>query len=77
MEKHVPLFEEYVSLPEKWSGDTEIKQTGEYSGKTIAELESMRDKLHAKKDHTAEETTKLRQINFAIRAKRDWKGDAK
>ena len=88
MEKFVPLFEEFaelycdengdmvcdVDVNEKWDTDTEIKQTGQYSGKTIEELKSMRAKLKAKKERTAAESTKLRQINFAIRAKRDFKG---
>lgn len=67
---------ELAGIQEKWEGGADIEQTGEYSGKTIGELQSMHDELSAKKDHTAEDTKKLRQINFAIRAKRDWKGGA-
>ena len=68
----VPRFDDFIN--EKWDGNTEIKQTGQYSGKTIEELEKMKNALKAKKDHTEAETKKLRQINFAIRAKRNWKG---
>lgn len=64
-------------IQEKWSGDAEVEQTGQYAKKTIEELKSMRSKLKAKKERSAAESTKLRQINFAIRAKRDWKGGAK
>lgn len=64
-------------IQEKWKGAGEVQQTGEYADKTITELKSMQSKLKDKKERTAEESTKLRQINFAIRAKRDWKGDTK
>lgn len=67
----------YRGVDEKWSGDAKIKQTGEYSGKSIEELEKMKGSLMKKKDRTDAETKKVRQINFAIRAKRNWKGDAK
>jgi hypothetical protein len=60
---------------EKWSGDTEIKSTGKWADKTIAELQKTRSALKDKENRTSEETSKLRQINFAIRSKRDWKGD--
>lgn len=76
MEQFVPNFNEF-SLNEKWKGDAEVEQTGEYADKTVAELQSMRNGLKAKDERTADESTKLRQINFAIRAKRNWKGGAK
>ena len=61
-------------VSEKWSGDTEIKSTGKWADKTIAELKKARSALKDKEDRTKEETSKLRQINFAIRSKKDWKG---
>lgn len=64
-------------IQEKWEGDAKVEQTGEYSGKTVEELKKMRSGLKAKKERSAAESTKLRQINFAIRAKRNWKGGAK
>ena len=62
------------NVNEKWSGDTEIKSTGKWADKTIAELKKARSALKDKEDRTKEETSKLRQINFAIRSKKDWKG---
>ena len=61
-------------VSEKWSGDTEIKSTGKWADKTIAELKKARSALRDKEDRTKEETSKLRQINFAIRSKKGWKG---
>ena len=61
-------------VSEKWSGDTEIKSTGKWADKTIAELKKARSALRDKEDRTEEETSKLRQINFAIRSKKGWKG---
>ena len=61
-------------VSEKWAGDTEIKSTGKWADKTIAELKKARSALKDKEDRTKEETSKLRQINFAIRSKKDWKG---
>jgi len=62
------------NVNEKWTGDTEIKSTGKWADKTIAELKKARSALKDKEDRTKEETSKLRQINFAIRSKKDWKG---
>lgn len=64
-------------LDEKWKGDADVKATGEWSKHTVAELEKKAEALRKKKDHTAAETKRLKQINFAIRAKRNWKGGAK
>jgi hypothetical protein len=61
-------------VSEKWAGDTEIKSTGKWADKTIAELKKARAALKDKEDRTKEETSKLRQINFAIRAKKGFKG---
>ena len=62
------------NVNEKWTGDTEFNSTGKWADKTIAELKKARSALKDKEDRTKEETSKLRQINFAIRSKKDWKG---
>jgi len=65
-----------AELDEKWAGDAKINPTGQYSGKSVEELKSMLAKL--KKSGPHKEGTpgfkKMRQIMFAIRAKKDWKG---
>lgn len=70
----------------KWSGDVEIEQTGEHAGKSIAELQKQKSSLKKrqeahKKSHDgkadSEISKKLKEVNFAIRAKRGWKGGAK
>lgn len=75
MKKFIPSFIEFNGIFENWDSD-EIESTGEYADKTIGELIKMRDALRDKKDRSDDDSTKLRQLNFAIRAKRGWKGDA-
>ena len=60
-------------LNEAWKGDPEIDQTGEYADKTKEELCKTRDNLKKKEDRTEAESTKLRQLNFAIRSKKPGK----
>ncbi len=64
------------AMLEKWAGDAKVEPTGQYSGKSVEELKSMLAKL--KKSGPHKEGTpgfkKMRQIMFAIRAKKDWKG---
>jgi hypothetical protein len=62
---------------EAWAGDTKIKNTGQWASKTIAELQKLASALRKKESRTAAEQSKLKQINFAIRSKRDWKGGTK
>lgn len=64
---HIP--EQNKKLEEAWEGDSDIKQTGEYADKSKEELCKMRSTLKAKKERTKEDSTKLRQINFALRSK--------
>lgn len=61
-------------LTEKWKKDYEVEkgEKGKYKGKSLSELRSMRETLKAKEDRTEAETEKLREINFAIRAKTGW-----
>jgi len=65
----------------KWKGDVEIKNTGENTEQTVGELKKEVTKLKKqqekyKKEHggkaSKEITKKLRQKNFAIRAKGGW-----
>jgi|LakMenEpi03Aug12_release.lakeMendotaPanAssembly.Ray.scaffolds.fasta_scaffold266207_2 hypothetical protein len=70
---------------EKWEGDVEVKQTGEYSDMTIEELNAAIKKQKAKNDKTKEagkkvshaDKTKMSQLYFAKRAKQGWKGKGK
>ena len=72
-------------MGEKWEGDVEVKQTGQYSDKTIAQLNAHIKKLKAKNEKTKEEgkkvsdadKTKMSQLYFAKRAKQGWKGKGK
>ena len=65
------------SVTEKWAGDVKIRKTGKWAGKTIAELQKRANALRKKETRTDSESSELKQINFAIRSKRDWKGDTK
>lgn len=68
-------------LNEKWDKKVKIKSTGEYSDKSIDELESQLSKLKAKSEKRQAKGKKVgkkikekeAEINFAIRAKRNWK----
>ena len=63
------IKEEMEDLSEKWKGDTEIKQTGQYADKTKEELCTMKNTLMKKEKRTEAEQKKVRQINFALRSK--------
>ena len=62
---------------EAWQGNPKIRKTGKWAGKTIAELQKRANSLRKKETRTDAESSELKQINFAIRSKRDWKGDTK
>ena len=72
-------------VTEKWEGDVEVKQTGEYSDMSIEELNSAIKKQKAKNDKTKEagkkvshaDRTKMSQLYFAKRAKQGWEGKGK
>lgn len=70
MSRYTKNFDEF-SLDEKWNLDKGegVKSTGEFHKKTVTELKKTRASLKKKKDRTAEDTKKLRKVNFAIRAK--------
>lgn len=69
------LFSQFL---EKWSGDNEIEQTGEWTNYSVSELESKAAALRNKEERSEAESKRLKQINFAIRAKKaggkKWKG---
>ncbi len=70
---------------EKWEGDVDVKQTGEYSDMSIEELNAAIKKQKAKNDKVKEsgkkvshaDRTKMSQLYFAKRAKQGWKGKGK
>ena len=72
-------------MGEKWEGDVEVKQTGEYSGMSIEELNAAIKKLKTKNDKAKDagkkvpqaDRTKMSQLYFAKRAKQGWKGKGK
>lgn len=72
-------------MGEKWEGDVDVKQTGEYSDMSIAQLNAHIKKLKAKNEKKKEEgekvpqkdRTKMSQLYFAKRAKQGWKGKGK
>jgi hypothetical protein len=70
------LDEQWIT--EKWAGDTELnpEKKGMFKGKTKTELMSQLNKLKASGPHEKGSTafTKMKQLQFAIRAKKDWKG---
>lgn len=74
---------EEMEMNEKWKGDVEVKQTGEYSDMTISELNAAIKKLKAQNDKFMEDgkkvpeknKTKMSQLYFAKRAKQGWKGE--
>jgi len=62
-------------LDEKWAGDAKVDPTGQYKDKSVAELKSMLAKLKKSSPHDKDSPAakKMRQINFALRAKGGWK----
>jgi hypothetical protein len=65
------------SLEEKWAGGATLnpKKKGMFKGKTKADLEKELADLHKSGPHKkgTPEYTKQQELNFAIRAKSDWK----
>ena len=83
--KKYDVKESEKEMKEKWKGDVEVEQTGEYSDMTIEELNSAIKKLKSKNEKTKEagkkvsqeDRTKMSQLYFAKRAKQGWKGKGK
>jgi hypothetical protein len=72
-------------MEEKWEGDVEVKQTGQYADMSIEELNDGIKKLKSQNEKYKEEgkkvpeknKTKMSQLYFAKRAKQGWKGKGK
>jgi hypothetical protein len=75
LDQYTNRLKEQEMLGEKWAGNPKINQTGQYSGKTIKELQAMLSKIKASGPHEegSTEDKRRKQIQFAIRAKKDWK----
>ena len=72
-----------VIILEKWKGDVKINSTGEHASKSISQLMSEVSNLKKKQESLEkqgkkadpESTKMIRELQFAIRAKRGkWKG---
>lgn len=61
-------------LAEKWDSDYETPDSkkGMWDGCSKGDLEKKRSALRNKDERSDAESTKLKQINFALRAKSDW-----
>ena len=70
------LDEQWIT--EKWPGDVELDpaKKGMFKGKTKADLQKQLSKLKASGPHEKGSAayTKMKQLQFAIRAKKGWKG---
>ena len=68
------LKESVTVLCEKWDTEakTNPKKKGMFDGKNASELKAEVARLRKKKNHTPAETTKMRELNYAIRAKTGW-----
>ena len=74
---------EEVEMNEKWEGDVEVKQTGQYADMTIEEINKAIKKLKVENEKFEKEgkkvpeknRTKMGQLYFAKRAKQGWKGE--
>lgn len=53
----------------KWMQEAFSKNKGRWEGKNLSELKSMYNALRKKEKHTKEETSKMRSLALAIRAK--------
>jgi len=79
--KMMKNFIDYKSMNEKWDEKVKVKHTGEHAGKTIDELESELSSLKKRSKKYQDEGKDVpksiidqeQEINFAIRAKRNWK----
>ena len=64
------------SIEEKWGGDTELnpKKKGMWDGWSKSDLEAERGKLKGSGPHDAgsAKATRLKEVNFALRAKSGW-----
>lgn len=65
---------ENIELDEKWAGKhpTNPSKEGMFKGRSLESLRKERNALKKKKNHTKAESTKLRELNYAIRSKTGW-----
>lgn len=81
--KTYPVEESYIT--EKWKGDVEVEQTGEYADMSVEEIDSAIKKLKKRnaelkrlgKKVPSSSREKMGQLYFAKRAKKDWPGKGK
>lgn len=61
-------------LNEKWNTDykTPDDKKGMWNNWSLEDLQKERDRLKNKTSRTSAESTRLKQVNFAIRAKTGW-----
>lgn len=72
-------------IEEKWKGNVDVKKTGQYANMTIDQLDSeikkLKDRTQKMKDSDKKvphkDRTKMSQLYFAKRAKKDWPGKGK
>jgi len=72
-------------IGEKWKGNVDVKKTGQYANMTIDQLDSeikkLKDRTQKMKDSdkkvSHKDRTKMSQLYFAKRAKKDWPGKGK
>lgn len=81
--KTYPVEESYIT--EKWKGDVEVEQTGEYADMSVEEIDSAIKKLKKRnaelkrlgKKVPSSSREKMGQLYFAKRAKKDFPGKGK
>lgn len=61
-------------ISEKWNNDYETPENkkGMWDGWSLADLHKEANKLRSKENHTAAESKRLKEVDFAIRAKTGW-----
>jgi hypothetical protein len=65
-------YKEFELSEKRKTDDWGVEATGEYTDKKVGDLRKQAAALRAKKTRTPEEVSKLRELNFAIRAKTGW-----
>ncbi len=70
---HPLLHSKWTSKTNSWGKDVHINHAGMYHDSTIKDLQKKVSKLKKKSELSESEKTSLRQMSFAIRAKKHWK----
>jgi hypothetical protein len=73
-EKHESVEDDAEVIDEKWDSDYETPESkkGMWDGWSKERLEQRRSALRNKEERTDAESTELKQVNFALRAKSGW-----